>query len=497
MNEQTNDMIQTINELKQSIKSLFDDLFSLDIEKVLNETNEQMDITLSSIEEYKIHFESFKIPQELIDYCLNYGRDIIKPYYERIESLINKETRSLTQNNVEKNSIEFEKSFNSYEILNKIDKVNSSVQMNIDDSFKDIDSYGVKNYPNILENEINRIESRNLRRLNDEQTEEDKIEEYREKIADRAIDENFNKLLGLSKNTKKYIQNYEYFDIFSDNIKNFRKKLSLSYKESQQTIHDSFEEEIDMQELLNDKLEVLYNLSLNYYNEIEYSFNSLKNYIQNSLKEIDISLNECANITYETFAEKYDSLSKEANPIDKPYDEVIKNIPMKEFYTSNQFGEFITEATIKALVKKAKFKFQLIYDGEEGQIKKPKILAIVNNEIKPTEIRFKVKETFGGCGEEYQKFDILEINKLNYTIILTFDTESTLVNYTTITDFDKINYQISRYKIEDSETNSCVDTLEMGLCIKECEDYNITIIDEPKWGNFDKVNRSEPKSLIY
>ena len=66
LNDQTNDLIKTINDLKQNIKSMFDDLFSLDIEEVLNEANTKMKVILDSVEEYKTHFNSFKIPEELI-----------------------------------------------------------------------------------------------------------------------------------------------------------------------------------------------------------------------------------------------------------------------------------------------------------------------------------------------------------------------------------------------------------------------------------------------
>ena len=215
-----------------------------------------------------------------------------------------------------------------------------------------------------------------------------------------------------------------------------------------------------------------------------------------SLNKIDYLLNECSNVTYKTFAEKYEIISKEANSIDKPYNEVITEIPIKSYFTSTQFGEFITEATIKALIKKAKFKFSLVLDGEEGQIKKPKILAIVSNEIKPDQIRFKISSKFGDCGEEYQTFDFLEFNKVNYTIILKFDTQSNLMNVTTITDFDKINYQISRYKIEDEKVDACADALDIGFCIQECNDYSIITVEEPKWKHEPEVKNEIHKPFI-
>ena len=497
MKEQGDDIINTVNELKLKMKSIFDDLFSLDIEKVLNDTNNQMYITMDLISEYNNHYASFKLPEELIEYSYNFGKLNIKPYFERIESLINKQTKFLTLNNIEKNFNEFVKSFNKEEILNQLNNINSSIRELIDDILKEINSYGNKDdYPNKLENEINRIDIRNLRTLNEEENDEDKIEEYEEKIADKSLDKSFHELLTLSKKKTKEIQTYEYFDNFIEKIRNFTEKLNLSYKESQQAIKDAFEEDEEIYQFLTEQLQSLNNLSLEYYIQIKETFNSLRNYTQMSLNKIDYLLNECSNVTYKTFAEKYEIISKEANSIDKPYNEVITEIPIKSYFTSTQFGEFITEATIKALIKKAKFKFSLVLDGEEGQIKKPKILAIVSNEIKPDQIRFKISSKFGDCGEEYQTFDFLEFNKVNYTIILKFDTQSNLMNVTTITDFDKINYQISRYKIEDEKVDACADALDIGFCIQECNDYSIITVEEPKWKHEPEVKNEIHKPFI-
>ena len=52
MNAQTNEMIQAVNNSKEIVRTMFDDLFTIDIDKVLNETNYKMNITLDSIKEY-------------------------------------------------------------------------------------------------------------------------------------------------------------------------------------------------------------------------------------------------------------------------------------------------------------------------------------------------------------------------------------------------------------------------------------------------------------
>ena len=493
MNELTDDMIQTVNELKENIKLFFDDFLSLDIDKVLNQTNYQMNITIDSIEEYNYHFNSFKIPEELIKYLLNYGNDIIKPFYEKIENFINSETKSLTLNNLKNKSIEFESHFKTNEIVKQIDEIYSSLKVNINNILKEINTYGITDFPNKLQNEINRIDKRALRRLNDEQTEEDKIEEYKENIADKSIDENFHKLLKMSKNIINYIQTYEYFDKFIEEIENNKKKLNISYKESQQIINDAYQEN-DIYQEMDNKLHFLNNKSSNYYNEIKDNFTSLINYTKLSLEEIDNLLNKCANITYKTFEDKYDEIAKEAESIDNPMNIDDKKIPIITHISSHQNFEYKIEVNIKTLIKKARFKFSVILDEEDG-VKQPKILAIVNNEIKPEDIQFKISSFFGNCGEEFEIIEP-EFNKINYTIILNFDTKTTLVKVTTITDFDKYKYKVGRYKREDSEVNECEQTLGISFCLNACNNPNIETI-KPAIYEYKEKFYDETTNLYY
>ena len=485
LNDLTNDMIQTISDLKENIKSLFDDLFSLEIEQVLNQTNTQMNITLNSIEDYKNYFNSFKLPEELVEFIINYGNNIIKPSYEKLESFINKETKISTLNNINQKSQEFQNSYEGDKLKKKIIDLLSLFNNNYNLILNSINSYGNDDYPNILQNEINRIDRRVRRRLSNEETEEDKEEEYKEKIADKSIDENFQKILKVSNNTKVYIQTYEYFDKFFEALEINQKKLNLSYKQAQQAIIDAFQEE-DNYEELKGKLNDLYNLSRNYYNEIKDIFNLFRNQAENSLIEIDDLLNECANVTYKTFADKYEEISKEAEPIDKQINETENEVPLKTHFSSSQNNEYYTEANIIALIKKARFKFSVILDGEDGKVKKPKVLAIVSNEIKPKQVKFKISNSFGECGENYQTVDV-KFNKVNYTIVLSFDTQSNLMNVKTITDFDEYKYTYARYKVEDTEINDCGAALGISVCINDCAAYDIEVVEEPKNKKKEKI----------
>ena len=344
-----------------------------------------------------------------------------------------------------------------------------------------------------MQNEINRIDRRVRRRLSNEETEEDKEEEYKEKIADKSIDENFQKILKVSNNTKVYIQTYEYFDKFFEALEINQKKLNLSYKQAQQAIIDAFQEE-DNYEELKGKLNDLYNLSRNYYNEIKDIFNLFRNQAENSLIEIDDLLNECSNVTYKTFADKYEEISKEAESFDKQINETENEVPLKTHFSSSQNNEYYTEANIIALIKKARFKFSVILDGEDGKVKKPKVLAIVSNEIKPKQVKFKISNSFGECGENYQTVDV-KFNKVNYTIVLSFDTQSNLMNVKTITDFDEYKYTYARYKVEDTEVNDCGATLGISVCINDCAAYDIEVVEEPKNKKKEKIYEIKSENI--
>ena len=493
MNTQTADMIDTVNNLKQNIKSMIDGLFSLDIDKVLNDTNNKMNETLNSIKEYNNHFNSFKIPEELIKFLDTYGDNVIQRAYDGFETLINKETKNITLTNLQKNSKKFEDYLKSDDFMKIRNNTYSLLKNeNIDIIKQSINTYGTTEYPNILQNEINRIDSRILRRLNGEQTEDDTVEEYKEKVADKAIDENFNKLLNISESTLNFIKTYENFDKFEEIIQKYKKKLKISYKESQQIIENTYKDD-DIFEILNDKLESLNNYSQNYYDEIENYFNSLKKYIEESLNEIDDLLNQCANVTFKTFANKYEEISKDAESIDKQYDNKVNLEPITHI-SSFQNGEFNTTAEISNLKRKARFKFELITEGE-GRVKKPKIRAIVNNQIRPENVILKISSKIGSCGEEYNLINI-NFNNVTYSTYLNFDTKSTLINVTTISDFESFKYSIGRYKIENSDENFCTCFLGICNCIENsCDINNILTIEEPIEKTKHKIYKEDSISI--
>ena len=480
MNAKTNDMIQTINNLKESVRVMFDDLFSLDVEQILNQTNSKMNITLDSIKEYDNYFNSFKVPQDLINFINNYGKTTIQPAYIPIETLLNKETKALTLKHLNENVKDYEDYYNINEIIEKTNKTYSSLKNdNIDPIINQAKSYGTteKEYEEILQNEINRIERRYLRRLNDEQTEEDIAEEYHEKVADKSVDDNFHKILNSIESTVNFIKSYENFDKFEEIINSNIIKLNNSYKDSQNTIDEVYKDD-DIYDILNNTLQNLTNKSLNYYIEIKKSFKSLRKYIEDSIDEINNLLNKCANSTYKTFANKYEEIQKKAESIDKQQNDTQEDINKISHTSISQNTEYITDFDISTLIKKARFTFSLKTEGN-GDIKKPKVEASVTNQIRPDSAKFEIYSPFGTCGRNIQRIDV-KFNDVNYTTKIYFDTNSTLINVSTITDFEAYDYYIGKYKVENSDENHCNNVLGIIVCAEStCDLENPETIEYP------------------
>ena len=177
--------------------------------------------------------------------------------------MLNSKTKNRIIFSIEENCKNYEKYFNLRDFIEQSNNVYLKFETNYINKMKDnINNYGINNYPEHLENEINRQNERNRRRL--ELTDEEIETINQEKISDKAIDDVFKILLTSSNNTKTYINNFEKFDEFDKLITKYINKINSAYKLSQKIIADNnYEEEIN--NILNDKLEFLKQMNLNYY----------------------------------------------------------------------------------------------------------------------------------------------------------------------------------------------------------------------------------------
>ena len=77
-------MVLSVEELRESLKVNIDDIFSLNPDEVLNDINNKMNNTLSSIYKYNNHFDTFKISENLVTFLNYYGSTNIQSKFSRI-----------------------------------------------------------------------------------------------------------------------------------------------------------------------------------------------------------------------------------------------------------------------------------------------------------------------------------------------------------------------------------------------------------------------------
>ena len=167
--------------------------------------------------------------------------------------MLNSKTKDRIIFNIEENYKNYEKYFNLRDFIEQLNNIYLIFETNYMDKMNEnINNYGINNYPEHLENEINRQNDEEIEIIN------------QEKISEQAIDDIFKILLTSFNNTKTYINNFEKFDEFDKLITKYINKINSAYKLSQKIIADNnYEEEIN--NILNDKLEFLKQMNLNYY----------------------------------------------------------------------------------------------------------------------------------------------------------------------------------------------------------------------------------------
>ncbi len=457
MNTKTNEMIETIKNNKELLQIELEDIFQIEPDAVLKDINVKINNTLDSIKKFNSNLNTFKISDELINYLNSYGETKIKPSYELLINSLNNETNNKIILNLEETSKNYEKYFNPRDFIEQTNNTYSRFYNNyIEKMKKNINDYGTTHYPANLEKEIYKLNEKNNRNLEDNLTDGNK-----EKIADKSIDDTFKQLLTFSNNTKTYINTFEKFDEFDKLVIKYINKVNSAYKSSQKIIFNKDYDE-NVLKILNDKLDYLKNISLDYYKQINESYYKIKNYLIESIHDINNGLNECANITYSTFKDKYNEISKETESFDNEEFEISEENNQDSFEIGMQNQITIVNYKISNLVQNIKIQYDLEFDN--AQIMKPKIKASIINQSKPKKIDFGFIRTMNGCGKIIEAVEV-EFNDVNYTMNVDFNTQSKETNLTAITNSQ--SYQLSKevYQIEEEIHSNCYFVQEVIICI--------------------------------
>ena len=230
-------------------------------------------------------------------------------------------------------------------------------------------------------------------------------------------------------------------------------------------------------------------MSLDYYKQINTSYYRVKNYLIESINEIYNELNECANITYSTFGEKYTSISKEVESFDKEESEISKEEIDNSYVVGNQNQITTVNYKIYNMTKKTKFKYDLEF--EDVEIKKPRVKININNQNKPRKIKFDLIKEQNECGRIVEALEV-EVNNVNYTMNVDFNTQSTDIILTTITNFGAYQYSKEVYQIVEESYPDCYSVMGVTTCFDNiyCNEDNRKIISPRQNINIEEKNNS-------
>ena len=457
MNNQLKELLEIISAQKVQLQAELDQYFTLEPEEVLNDINNNLNITTKSIDEY--FNNTFNISENFSNYLNNYGNVIIKPSYEKIINLLDESTRIIILNTLDNNTKMYEQNLNADE-FNDLSNMTYLLTKEIYDKIKiNINKYGIKEYNNNLENEIQNltlVEIKNIRRLNGETTEEDNQEENKEKI-DKGVAEVFQKLLEYSGGLKKFLDGFEELNNFKNNICENFEKLEQSFQKSENQIRKNKYEE-DIEKNLTEKLYYLKRIASNYYNSINETFYKLTDYLNNSISEIYDLINQSEYITYKAFSEQYENLSKQVKTLDKKINDMEKEISTGEYKSSWENNNVIAKASFKNIKKEGKFKFYYIYEKGSSPIMRVELI----DESRPEKLKLEIEELFGECTKNVQEIEA-NFNNISFITYIDYNIVKNEINMTTVQNFESYDYDIYKYKKGTSSGNVC--KLIMGLYV--------------------------------
>ena len=136
---------------------------------------------------------------------------------------------------------------------------------------------------------------------------------------------------------------------------------------------------------------------------------------------------------------------------------LIKEVALGEISDSiivgNQNKMTNVTYSIPEISQKTQFKFNVEFE-EEGEIKKPKIIASVINGSKPKKLDIKFITSMNGAGDIIEKINV-EPNNVNFTMSVYYTTKSKNLYVTTITDFESYKYSTELVQLQENDIEKC------------------------------------------
>ena len=371
LNSATKDMNEYIDKTKIELKIELDNIFSLDSDSILADTQMKLSQTQTAVDDYDAYFATFKISEEVITFLENFGNDVLAPKYRQIKDLLDKKIIALGLNNLEKYSNAFREEYSIESFQEEVKKINKNLTTYINKFNNIINRYGSIEdvYKQNLDKEI--ANYRRIRLL--EETDSSS------KTTDVKLNTTFNELKKSSKLTKDFIQSLSLFSDFEDNLQKYINEKNNQYSFTVYNLEKNKDQNSNY-DLMVERLKELNKLSTEYYPKAQTIYEVMKEQIIDNIVKINDLINSCEKVTYETINNKYMEIKEKCNKIEDIKNSEKKEININPYKTHITDNYFTVETKVGNYLIDNKFTLDFIFDEKT---KTPKIIGKLINNVSP------------------------------------------------------------------------------------------------------------------
>jgi hypothetical protein len=237
---------------------------------------------------------------------------------------------------------------------------------------------------------------------------------YNQQIADIKIDKTFQELKNNSISIIQFLESLSYFYNFDEKIEKYTKELASQVKYSEYVLNRNKQKNNNYDKMMR-RLKELQRVGENYYLEANKSYYKMKELIFNETNGINELIDICTDITFNTIAENYNQYKNDFTPINNTYNKEKEDININYEDGNNYFAI----AHIKNYLIENEISLDVIF--EDNDIKKPKVIGKIINNIRPKSLNIdfysKSGQKYGRIGREIN----LLFNNISSCSIINFD----------------------------------------------------------------------------
>ena len=266
-------------------------------------------------------------------------------------------------------------------------------------------------------------------------------------MADIKLDKTFQELKNSSQNIILFLESFNLFNNFDEKINQYCNEINYQKVISENLIIKNDE----YYNLFSSKLNNLTNLSLEYYKNVNFTYNRMKNSIIEHIYEIGKLLNICANITYEIIPIKYMEIKNNVSSINESRYKEQNSIIIEDYTKISDETKHIIKTTIEKDIVENNFTLDIVVEEEE--IKRTKVIEKVINKNKILDFDINIySPTSQFCGKLGRIINP-QFNDVVLSTIIIYDSGLNEAFINTTLFYDEYNIHTKFYQdIEISQT---------------------------------------------